>query len=115
MSTPCKSCPWRVDNTAAQIPGYNPAAAERLAETTCGPEDGFRQIMACHLSPPESTVPCRGYLANDGIANLNVRWLVGRGEIESPGAVAADCAKAGIILHHTYAEVLEKLRRTEAL
>lgn len=106
---PCKSCPWRLDQCAQDIPRYNQEKAEKLLETV-GPEDGFRSIMACHMSTDEKMRACNGYLAVHGYGNLNVRLLLLKKEINNPAEVQEACKEAGIELHQDYPAVLEKLR-----
>jgi hypothetical protein len=105
---PCPTCPWRVDQTAAAIPRYNHEKACGLMRTV-GREDDFRPIMACHASTETDERACHGYLAREGWSNLNVRFLLFEGQIANPNDVLRACEEAGIKLHSTYAEVLEKL------
>jgi hypothetical protein len=107
---PCKTCPWRVENDASTIPGYNQKKAEGLL-CTVGPDDAFRQVMACHGSTNEVPIACKGYLAREGWSNLNVRLLLAKGQIESPADVAEACEAAGIELEPDYPAVLRKLSR----
>ncbi len=109
---PCKTCPWRVDQTAAVIPGYQHKMACSLVNTV-GEEDAFRPIMACHYSEPRDMLACKGYLAQNGSHNINVRILVAQDKVPDPYAVSDACKEAGIELHATYPEVLEKLAKTQ--
>src|SRR6185312_8737070 len=91
---PCPTCPWRVDQDASVIPGYVQEKAEGLLNTV-GPGDGFRQIMACHNSTDKKMIACKGYLAREGWSNINVRLMLARGQIDSPGEVADACEAHG--------------------
>lgn len=109
---PCPTCPWRVDQDASVIPNYVHDKACGLMNTV-GRGDDFRPIMACHHSIEGREIACKGYLAVAGWSNINVRMLLARGRIESPADCADACADAGIELHQSYEEVLEKLERTQ--
>ena len=108
---PCVSCPWRVDQDAREIPNYRHDKACNLVNT-CGEQDDFRQIMACHGSTEEHPTACKGYLAREGWRNINVRILLAQRKIEHPDRVLAACQHAGIDLHESYADVLAKLERS---
>ena len=105
---PCPSCPWRVDQDASVIPNYVQEKAEALLNTV-GPDDAFRPIMACHHSVDEKMLACKGYLAQVGWSNINVRLMALRGEIPNPTEVYEACLENGIELHDDYETVLEKL------
>jgi hypothetical protein len=90
------------------IPGYCQKKAEGLLGTI-GQGDAFRQIMACHNSTDKKMIPCKGYLAQEGWSNINVRLLAMRGNIPNPGAVANACYEDGLELEPDYATVLKKL------
>jgi Family of unknown function (DUF6283) len=105
---PCKTCPWRVDQDASVIPGYCQSKAEGLLGTV-GRGDDFRPIMACHNSSDKKMIACKGYLAQEGWSNINVRLLLAKGMIENPAAVADACYEDGVELEPDYATVLEKL------
>ncbi len=110
--TPCDSCPWRVETVAGDIPAFRIEKARALLDSTCGPDDGFRSIMACHMSYEEHSVICLGYLVREGHRNIGVRLDVYNGKCPNPMAVDAAIEAAGIELHETYAEVLEKLEES---
>lgn len=97
---PCATCPWRVDKDASTIPRYSHEKACALVNTV-GEGDGFRKIMACHHSGDEM-IACKGYLAQVGWTNINVRLLVYEGKIENPDAVYNACQAAGIVLHESF-------------
>lgn len=110
---PCPSCPWRLDQTAADIPNFRLDLAEGLANTCpdergMGPNIGDPQF-ACHQSRPGNEVVCAGWLAMCGSAHPGARLnvMLGHTPIEalSPG-------EDWPALHTTYAEVIEKLRDT---
>ena len=105
---PCPSCPWRVDQHASTIPGYDHEKACGLMNTV-GEGDALRPIMACHDSPVGKERPCRGYLAREGWSNLNARVLAARGRIENPAAVAEACEQHSVELESDYPAVLAKL------
>jgi hypothetical protein len=107
---PCASCPWRTDQDASVIPGFNQRKAEGLLNTV-GPDDALRPIMACHGSTEAEPAACKGYLAREGWRNLNVRMLLARGRIENPSAVLRACQAAGVELEADYPAVLDKLSR----
>lgn len=109
---PCATCPWRVDQGAKVIPRYSHEKACGLLNTV-GEGDNFRPIMACHGSTESEPHACNGYLARAGWANINVRMLLIRHEIENPTAVLDACNAAGIKLHQDYRAVLRKLTRTK--
>lgn len=107
---PCPTCPWRLDQDATTIPGYEHEKACGLLESTVGDGDDFRSVMACHYSPEgDDQIACKGYLARHGWSNLNVRLLLLDDKIESPDEVLDACEAAGIELHRDYPEVLAKL------
>jgi hypothetical protein len=105
---PCATCPWRVDPDASTIPGYDHQKAVRLLGTV-GDGDAFRKIMACHNSTDRNAHACRGYLAQEGWSNLNVRILLARGEILNPSAIRDACETHGVQLEPVYPAVLKKL------
>lgn len=109
---PCASCPWRVDQDASVIPGYNQGKACNLMNTV-GNSDNFRPMMACHGSTEEEPRICNGYLAREGWTNINVRILLARRKVPNPNDVLRACKQSGIELHQDYASVLAKLSRTE--
>lgn len=105
---PCATCPWRVDKDATTIPRYNHEKAVGLLNTV-GRGDAFRQIMACHHSTgteSEAEQACKGYLAQVGYTNLNVRLLVATGRI--PLRQIMDACE-GLYLECNYETVLDKL------
>lgn len=105
---PCASCPWRRTAVAAGIPRYDHQRAEGLAGT-CGDEDDWRPIMACHGSDDGAETPCVGYLARYGWRNIACRMEVAHGRM--PGS-ALDDPPAEWDLHETFDEMISKLRAT---
>jgi hypothetical protein len=105
---PCPTCPWRVDQDASVIPGYDHALACRLTNTV-GRGDAFRPIMACHYSDDRHEIACKGYLARTGWSNLSVRVLLAQDKIAHPDDVVAACEEHGIDLEPDYEAVLDKL------
>lgn len=106
--TPCKTCPWRRGSDAKLIPRFRLDLARSLAVTTCGPDDGFRQVMACHGEGDAR--PCIGYVvSDDGWRNLHVRILALRGALPVQ-QIIDDCA--GLDLYPTYREALVNIERT---
>jgi Family of unknown function (DUF6283) len=109
---PCATCPWRVNKDATTIPSYSHSKACDLLNTV-GPSDDFRQIMACHHAVVGREVerPCMGYLAMEGMSNINVRLLACIGKLPWPSRVLEACEAAGVDMHSDYASVLNKLQR----
>lgn len=66
----CKSCPWKVSASTAEIPGYDRAKHEKLrpitnrGETPVFPTGRGVEVMACHLSREGADVPCAGWLSH---------------------------------------------------
>ena len=108
MSTkrlPCRTCPWRVDQHADEIPGFSLELAERLDRTT---DDQFgAPIFACHQSREGKDVACAGWLVRYGWDNLFVRLMLSQGRI-SPEQL--DAGEDWPELHQTFDEVIAKLR-----
>lgn len=92
-AAPCATCPWRKTSTVGggDIPGFSLDLMRDLA-CTVGRGDNFRQIMACHYSPEPHEghmLPCAGYLAREGRANLYVRMMAFRGEVDMDAVMEA--------------------------
>ena len=110
---PCPSCPWRVDQEADDIPHFELALAESLAE--CSPDakgmgpDFASSCFACHQSKVGEEFACAGWLATVGHRHPKVRLAVTMGRLPVE-ALTPD--PDGPELHATYVEVLDKLRRT---
>ena len=105
---PCKACPWKVDATADQIPGYDMEKAEQLINTV-GQQLG-QPMMACHQSTEENEVHCVGFLAVAGWDNLSVRLNVANERIP-PEALDPPPPEWGE-MHESFDDMLQKLRDT---
>lgn len=107
---PCRSCPWRVDQDASDIPGFSLEKAEGLAETCpqngYGPEFGT-PMFACHQSRESEEIVCAGWLATCGHAHPNARLLVSVGTIDRE---ALQPGEDWPELHEDFEAVIEKLR-----
>jgi hypothetical protein len=68
--------------------------------------------MSCHVSSPENSRICNGYLAREGWSNINVRLLPLEGQIASPFAALDACEAAGIERQENCSEVLRKQEGT---
>lgn len=110
---PCPSCPWRVDQTAADIPNFQITLAEDLA-ASCPDDRGFgpdfgSPVFACHQSRPSDEVVCTGWLAVVGNCHPMIRLKVMLGGIK---AEALAPGPGWPVLHTSFQQVIEKLRRT---
>lgn len=113
LNTPCRSCPWRVDQDARDIPNFELERAERLIH--CSPDKAgmgpsyLDPMFACHQSREGEEFACAGWLATVGHAHPRIRHLVSKGQIPEhalePGVDWPE-------LHSAYHEVLDKLRET---
>ena len=102
---PCPTCPWRVDQHAGSIPNFRLSLAEQLVAST-GTELGA-PIFACHQSAPEQEVVCVGWLVRYGRDSIGVRLRLMRGAMRREELeIGEDWPE----LHHTYEEVITKLR-----
>lgn len=101
---PCGSCPWRKDNPAGgeRIPRFDLDLMRGLRRT-CGKEDGFRTVMACHHSPVGEERACIGYVAVEGWRNINVRILAIQGQLDMP---AIEAAAADLDLWESFEDML---------
>lgn len=111
--TPCPSCPWRVDQTAQDIPAFVLDLAENLAETCpddrgYGPDFGTPQF-ACHQSREGAEIVCAGWLAQQGHRHPVVRMQVLAGQIP---VEALERGADWPDLHESFADVIAKLRAT---
>jgi hypothetical protein len=104
---PCRSCPWRVDQDASDIPNFDLELAERLRDT-CSGEFGAA-MFACHQSREGAEVVCAGWLARYGRDNIAVRLQVMVGKIAPEALEPGDDWPE---THETFDEVIEKLRAT---
>lgn len=95
--TPCASCPWRRGARPERIPNFSAQKLVCDLDQTRGDGDAFRPIMACHLSTDGDERPCIDYVnSTDGYANLAVRMMVVRGELNM-AAVGAACADLDLV------------------
>ena len=106
MNTPpCRTCPWRVDQHADEIPGFRLELAEELVNTT---SDQFGAPMfACHQSTDGKQVVCRGWLTRYGQDSIAVRLKLMRQELAPEELEPGENWPQ---LHGTFTEVIEKLR-----
>ncbi|WP_306555201.1 DUF6283 family protein [Acidovorax sp.] len=110
LAQPCPSCPWRLDQTAQDIPGFSREKAQDLV-TTCPDVRGHgpsfdAKVFACHQSKPGGEFPCAGWLATVGHCHPIVRWACIQGKV--PEVVLAP-GPGWPALHQNYGEVLRKL------
>jgi hypothetical protein len=106
---PCASCPWRIGSTSVRIPGFDEDKATCSLPSVADPgEDGFRPVMACHLSTLDGNDrPCIGYvLSDDGYANLAVRLAVVTGDFD---LAAMQAGADGLDLYSTFDEMMAAL------
>lgn len=108
---PCGSCPWRLDQDARDIPGFDLQMAESLRacspdERGFGPDFGAR-MFACHKSREGEEYPCAGWLAAVGGKHPMVRMCVSTGML--PATVLTP-GEDWPPIHTSYGEVLDKLR-----
>lgn len=107
MRTPCRHCPWRLDQDATVIPGFSLEKAEGLVRTT-ETELGAPQF-ACHQSREDEEIVCAGWLARYGWDNIGVRIGLMTGKYKPEMLAPGDDWPE---LHETFEEVIEKLRAT---
>lgn len=106
VTTPCVSCPFRVERHAKDIPNFKLALAEALISSTTGELNA--PVFACHLSRVGREIVCRGWLVRHGWDSIAVRLMLARGSLRPEDLeVGADWPE----LHADYDEVLVKLRR----
>lgn len=110
---PCPSCPWITSNTAADIPNFDLALAEKLA--ACSPDERDvgpnydAAMFACHQSREGAEIACAGWLAAVGNRHPRVRLAVTMDRLD-PAALQA--GPGWPALHASYGDVLVKLRAT---
>lgn len=114
LAKPCVSCPWRVDQTAKDIPNFSIEKARGLVATSpdargYGPDFGA-PLFACHKSHEKGEFPCAGWLASVGNAHPMVRLAIMRGDLPA-GALRP--GKDWPALHDNFQEVLDKLEATK--
>lgn len=101
---PCPTCPYRRSSPVGgcDIPGFSLAKMRELKDCV-GDGDAFRKVMACHYSPEGEEYPCIGYVATDGIHNLQIRIMASAGEVNYP-AIRDACE--GLDLWPSFDEML---------
>lgn len=112
---PCRACPWKVDATADQIPGFRLDKAEALV-STCPTPDGEGPglgdpMFACHQSREGAEVACAGWLAVAGHAHVGARLAAMSGRIDAEAL--AEPPEDWPELHGTFGQVIAKLRATD--
>lgn len=115
MPKPCKSCPWRLETCADDIPHFDLELAEGLAKC-CPNERGHgpdfnAPLFACHKSTEGSEAACAGWLATVGNRHPVVRLAVMTNRLPTSALQSGNGWPA---LHQGYSEVLTKLRSTHA-
>lgn len=110
LAQPCPSCPWRLDQTAQDIPGFSRDKAHDLA-ATCPDARGHgpafdAKVFACHQSKLGGEFPCAGWLATVGHRHPMVRWACIQGKVPEDALAPGPGWPA---LHADYGEVLHKL------
>lgn len=112
LARPCPSCPWRLDQGAKDIPGFDMVKAVRLAH--CSPDKrGFgpsfdKPLFSCHKSVEGEDIPCAGWLASVGHRHPRVRLAVSLGRLS---VTALQPGHGWPALHASYHEVLDKLQQ----
>jgi hypothetical protein len=101
---PCRTCPWRVEQHADEIPGFVLDLAEGLVSTTS--DQLGAPVFACHQSKNGREVVCTGWLWRYGWNSIAVRLAMLRREM-TPDDLEPDPT---IELHETYEQVIAKLR-----
>lgn len=101
---PCKTCPWRREQHADEIPNFHLDLAEGLIHTT----EQMGPIFACHQSVPEQEIVCVGWLWRYGWDSIPIRLrlfseLMKPEELEMP-------EEYDQILHTNFDQVITKLR-----
>jgi hypothetical protein len=93
MRSPCKQCPWRVDQTGS----FPPEAFVHSAETAY---DMSSHTFACHMTGLETPATCAGFLCKGADDNLSVRLQRMNGNM-------LDVTDGGLKLHRTYRKMAE--------
>lgn len=114
LAQPCPSCPWRLDQTAQDIPGFSLEKAKDLADT-CPDARGHgpafdAKVFACHQSKPGGEFPCAGWLATVGRCHPMVRLACIQGQLPE---AALDPGPGWPELHADYGAVLRKLEASD--
>ena len=101
---PCRTCPWRPEQHAGEIPGFRLEMAEDLIGTTS--DQLGAPIFACHQSRRGQQVVCVGWLWRYGWDSLAIRMRLMQGAMQ-PEELEPD---PSIELHETFDAVITKLR-----
>jgi hypothetical protein len=106
---PCPTCPWRKESKAGggDIRGFSIQQMRDLSSTVPDREsdsDGFFSIMACHHSEEGEEYACAGYIAVQGLENINVRLLAAQGRIDL-SKVLSNCE--GLELYDSFYTMLD--------
>lgn len=102
---PCRTCPWRLDQHAQDIPGFKLELAEQLVNTTS--DQLGAPMFACHQSNEGEEVVCAGWLSRYGWNSIGVRLAMMNGRIKPEQLQPDDDWPE---LHDTFEDVIEKLR-----
>lgn len=104
---PCKTCPWRIEQHADEIPNFKLELAESLANTTVTAIES--PIFACHQSKFDGQeVICVGWLWRYGWDNIQIRLRLMNGKTQPEELEIQDGFDE--ILHPSFEEMIEKLR-----
>lgn len=105
---PCRTCPWRVEQHADEIPGYDHDLAEGLVSTT---SDAYgAPIFQCHQSTDAKPLTCTGWLWAHGWDSIAIRLRMAAGTL-----TAADLEPdPSIDMHPDFASMIAKLREDVA-
>lgn len=86
----CKTCPWVVGNTVANIPNYEKEKHRNL-ESTIATDAHFSpgplKVMACHHSTDGSEHHCLGWLMNQLGPGNNIPLRLGMSGCENAGEI----------------------------
>jgi hypothetical protein len=104
---PCKTCPWRKDQHADEIPNFHLDLAEGLVRTTeTNPE---APIFACHQSKFEGQeIVCVGWLWRYGWDSIQIRLRLLNGKMQGEELEIQDGFDD--LLHQDFDELIAKLR-----
>lgn len=108
---PCPSCPWRREQPASAIPGFDLQLAEGLDRTCGAPGRDVPlgvPLMACHGSLEGREGPCWGWARQVGYHHIGAR-VSAAGDPRMRAALRAGPDPG---LHSSWVAVMAKLRRT---
>lgn len=89
---PCEQCPWRADLPT----GVFPAEAFRISAHTA--YDGSMHQFGCHMSSPDHSQTCAGFLLRNADNNIGTRLTMIDGRYRQP-------ADGGLPLYSSYREM----------